>query len=135
MKKLKKNNKGFSLVELIVVVLIIAIIAVALAPQVIKWVDQARKNTIKSNQATIKSAISTAVAEFMAAGHAIENGTEISVKGTEATCADNTALAEKINPVIADNKDTTYTYEYTVDADCGITTGYVKNGENTVTLD
>ena len=32
MEKTKKNNKGFSLVELIVVVLIMAIIAVSLAP-------------------------------------------------------------------------------------------------------
>ncbi|MCI5848904.1 MAG: type II secretion system GspH family protein, partial [Lachnoclostridium sp.] len=39
MKRTKKNNKGFSLVELIVVVLIMAIIAVALAPQVMKWVN------------------------------------------------------------------------------------------------
>lgn len=39
---MKKDNKGFSLVELIVVVLIMAIIAVALAPQVIKWVENSR---------------------------------------------------------------------------------------------
>ena len=36
------KNKGFSLVELIVVVLIMAIIAVALAPQILKWVDNSR---------------------------------------------------------------------------------------------
>ena len=41
----KMNNKGFSLVELIVVVLIMAIIAVALAPQVMKWVDNSRLST------------------------------------------------------------------------------------------
>jgi prepilin-type N-terminal cleavage/methylation domain-containing protein len=44
-KKLRRNNKGFSLVELIVVVLIMAIIAVALAPQVMKWVGSSRTNT------------------------------------------------------------------------------------------
>lgn len=42
MKNLRKDNKGFSLVELIVVVLIMAIIAVALAPQVLKWVNNSR---------------------------------------------------------------------------------------------
>ena len=41
----KTNNKGFSLVELIVVVLIMAIIAVALAPQVMKWVGNSKKAT------------------------------------------------------------------------------------------
>ena len=45
----KMNNKGFSLVELIVVVLIMAIIAVALAPQVMKWVDNSRRSTDEDN--------------------------------------------------------------------------------------
>ena len=45
MKNVKKNNKGFSLVELIVVVMIMAIIAVALAPQVMKWVNNSRQAT------------------------------------------------------------------------------------------
>ena len=40
-----KRNSGFSLVELIVVVLIMAIIAVALAPQVMKWVENSRNAT------------------------------------------------------------------------------------------
>ncbi len=42
MKYMLKDNKGFSLVELIVVVLIMAIVAVALAPQVMKWVENSR---------------------------------------------------------------------------------------------
>ena len=57
MKKLKKNNKGFSLVELIVVVLIMAIIAVSLAPQVMKWVNNSR---IATDIQTIDSMVSSA---------------------------------------------------------------------------
>ena len=49
MKNVKKNNKGFSLVELIVVVMIMAIIAAALAPQVMKWVNNSRIATDVSN--------------------------------------------------------------------------------------
>lgn len=64
MKKLtKKNNKGFSLVELIVVVLIMAIIAVALAPQVTKWVEKSRHATDAQNYDTIISALQIANAE------------------------------------------------------------------------
>lgn len=65
MKTLKKNNKGFSLVELIVVILIMAIIAVALAPQVMKWVDESKVSTDNNNKATMKSAIDAAVADYM----------------------------------------------------------------------
>jgi len=65
MKTLKKNNKGFSLVELIVVILIMAIIAVALAPQVMKWVGESKKSADENNTATIKSVMDAAVADYM----------------------------------------------------------------------
>jgi len=55
MKNLRKDNKGFSLVELIVVVLIMAIIAVALAPQILKWVNNSR---ISSDHNTMQQVVS-----------------------------------------------------------------------------
>lgn len=66
MKKLmkKKNNKGFSLVELIVVVLILGILAVALAPQVMKWVGTARTNSDKNQAKTYQSTIQGALADW-----------------------------------------------------------------------
>ena len=39
------KNKGFSLVEMVVVVLIMAVLAVALAPQVMKWVGNSRNSS------------------------------------------------------------------------------------------
>ncbi len=73
MKKLinKKNNKGFSLVELIVVVLIMGIIAVALAPQVMKWVGTARENSDDNAMKDIKSAITIAVADAQSEGWSV----------------------------------------------------------------
>ncbi len=59
----KMNNKGFSLVELIVVVLIMAIIAVALAPQVMKWVENSRKSTDCNNYDSVVSAVNLALAD------------------------------------------------------------------------
>lgn len=66
MKKLmkKKNNKGFSLVELIVVVLILGILAVALAPQVMKWVGTARTNSDSNQAKTYQSAIQEALTDW-----------------------------------------------------------------------
>lgn len=44
----KSNNKGITLVELVVVVLIIGILASSLAPQVVKFVGMARKVEIET---------------------------------------------------------------------------------------
>ncbi|MCI8307988.1 MAG: type II secretion system protein [Lachnospiraceae bacterium] len=63
MKKSLKCNKGFSLVELIVVVLIMAIIAVALAPQVMKWVGHSRTSTDASTYDTVVENIQLALAD------------------------------------------------------------------------
>ncbi len=45
MKKIRKSNKGFTLVELIIVIAIIAVLAVVIAPQYIKYVERSRYST------------------------------------------------------------------------------------------
>ncbi len=42
-QKVKKNNKGFTLVELIIVIAIIAILVAVLAPQYLQYVERARE--------------------------------------------------------------------------------------------
>lgn len=56
--KRKMNNKGFSLVELIVVMAIMAILAVTLAPRLTHYVEKARKS---SDQEVINTILSTSV--------------------------------------------------------------------------
>ena len=53
----KMNNKGFSLVELIVVIAIMAVLVGVLAPQFIKYVESSRRSTDVSNAQNIQSAI------------------------------------------------------------------------------
>ena len=54
-----KNNKGFSLVELIVVIAIMAVLVGILAPTLIKYVDKSRRSTDVKNASEYMSAIQT----------------------------------------------------------------------------
>jgi type IV pilus assembly protein PilA len=59
----KMNNKGFSLVELIVVIAIMAVLVGVLAPQFIKYVESSRRSTDISNAQNIQSAVLADIAE------------------------------------------------------------------------
>ena len=58
-KKLKKNEKGFTLVELVVVIAILAILALLLVPRIMGSVEDASKSRAESDARTIASEIAT----------------------------------------------------------------------------
>ena len=62
-KKRKQNNKGFTLVELVVVIAILAILVGLLVPQYTKYVDKARKSSDASNLANMVRAVEIAAAD------------------------------------------------------------------------
>ena len=56
------KNKGFSLVELIIVIAIMAILAAAIAPALIRYIDKSRKADDLAAAETINTAVSAALA-------------------------------------------------------------------------
>lgn len=78
----KMNNKGFSLVELIIVIAIMAILAASIAPALIRYIDKSRKSNDVTAAGTIKTAVDSALANEDAYDEVIGamNGTSLIVK-------------------------------------------------------
>lgn len=68
----ERNNKGFSLVELIVVIAIMAVLVGVLAPQFIKFVEKSRESTDIDNMKQIMSAVETYYSENEMGGDDVE---------------------------------------------------------------
>jgi len=81
----KKNNKGFSLVELVIVIAILAILVGILAPQYTKYVEQSRKAADASNMDEMVKVVKVFAAD---PANELEKGTyTITISATKGTAA------------------------------------------------
>jgi type IV pilus assembly protein PilA len=117
MKERKLNNKGFSLVELIIVIAIMVILVVVIAPQYTRFVNNSRISSDIQTAQTMATAIDAAIAE----GQAPFNGTNIvwaNVPGGNVTATP----ASRING---------YHFEFAGDNAAGVSRITITDGTNT----
>ena len=79
--EMKLNNKGFSLVELIVVIAIMAILVGVLAPSVLGQLDKAKISKDKQTIETVCTAVATAYADQMVISGKPSDGATVSTIG------------------------------------------------------
>ncbi|MCR5655190.1 MAG: type II secretion system GspH family protein [Lachnospiraceae bacterium] len=114
MKKLRKDQKGFTLVELIVILVILAILAAMLVPALLGYIDKARNGKYLEEAHSIYTAIQVVEDEQYAKGAAAIT----SLTGTSLTEVNNmvdpTAVQTAAITCAATTTTTTDHKEYTV---------------------
>lgn len=99
LNKKKKDNKGFSLVELIIVVAILAILVGLLAPQYIKYVEKSRKSADASNLSEMVNAVQIYAADAESSLAAGKYTITINTTGTTIVADPTTDQAKVIAAV------------------------------------
>lgn len=74
MKKIKSNNKGFSLIELIIVIAIMAVLVAIIAPNLTKYLGSSKTQTDKKNLDEVESQIKNCISDASTNDIAITTG-------------------------------------------------------------
>lgn len=114
MKKMKKNNKGFSLVELIIVIAIMSVLVGVLSPQFVKYVEQARRATDIQNAEQIRTAILADIADGTIAGIGTDMTFVNAANGNSATtvCATTITTAPTVQGNLGNAHGTSFIVNY-----------------------
>ena len=130
---MKKNNKGFSLVELIIVIAIMAILAGALAPALIKYINKSRRSADISNADTIRTACQTAMSDEVAM---VAIGTGVTGASVSDLKSSYGAFSTEISSILGNSTITSKYFdkgnEFTVDINVAGNTVIVKAGSQQV---
>lgn len=108
-KEVKQNNKGFSLVELIVVIAIMIVLVAVLAPVFTRYIEQSRRATDVQNANSIAEAVLIDAADGHLSSTALQ-GNEVVVSGTNRPTAIQNDVTTRGNAI---QRNATFSYIYT----------------------
>ena len=93
------NNKGFSLIDLIVVIAIMAILVGVLAPQFMKYVESSKQSTDMQAASALRTAIEAYVAENALSGATVIT---VSTDGTNIDVKDGTSISTDLSAALSE---------------------------------
>lgn len=138
MKRTKRNNKGFSLVELIIVIAIMAILAGVLAPQFVKYINRSRKSTDIQNAQQMATALSTEFADTERTDAVAQQTVNGAKAWDDATATVDNAKHRSQKDVFGGEPkvkaDSNYYFVYSITKSGEVTVAVTKDGTNLVKL-
>lgn len=126
LNKLKENEKGFTLIEIVIVIVIIAILATMLVPSMLSWIDSANQRTFLSAADSIKTSVTTQITNKYAKNEAVTSQTSF-------TDADWAAVSDLANETVKASGGT-YNVTFTCTGN-KLTSMTVANTKYTVTYE
>jgi len=99
MKKMKNDNKGFTLVELIVVLVILAILAAILVPSLLGYIDEAKQKQLVLHGKSVYTAAQATASGMYAKNKLPYDDTAKSYDGTDSCAKYFKDQVEKISEI------------------------------------
>lgn len=98
-----KNNKGFSLVELIIVIAIMAVLIGVLAPQYLKYVEKSRISSDETAISGVREAMVTSLSDEDVYGTISGDEVTVTIDGSNGTITStNDKLASAVQVICKD---------------------------------